>query len=451
MSSDKEESDVVVVGGGLAGLASAIFLSNAGRSVTLFEQASEIGGRARTVNKNNFLFNLGPHALYPTGKAFRILHELGIQFHGGSPSYGDSFAIYDQRVHRFPSGLSSLFFSQLLNLPAKLEAMRLFYSFKRIDAKPLQHVTLRAWLEENVRSPKVRDLLRAIFRVTSYADDPEQESAAAYITQAQLALKEPVLYIDGGWQVLVDGLVRSAHQVGVRIVTGKKVELVERTGSHRRIYLNDGTTHRAKSVVVATSPSVARRIVERSEGTVLSKWVENSISVKMACLDIGLKSLPNPRILFALGIDSPLYFSVHSSVAKLAPPGSALIHTAKYLGSATEVSSDEYELEELLDTVQPGWRDLVVERRFMPNMLVSYALVTAKQGGIAGRIGPRVPDIDHLYVVGDWSGPEGMLTDASLASAKRATELILAEEKRGSPTGSGTNLKLVRESTSAVI
>jgi len=34
-------------------------------------------------------------------------------------------------------------------------------------------------------------------------------------------------------------------------------------------------------------------------------------------------------------------------------------------------------IEALVDRVQPGWRDAVVERRFMPKLIVSHALVTA--------------------------------------------------------------------------
>ena len=36
------------------------------------------------------------------------------------------------------------------------------------------------------------------------------------------------------------------------------------------------------------------------------------------------------------------------------------------------------------------------------------------------RPGPRVPDAPGVFVVGDWVGGEGMLLDASLASAERA-------------------------------
>ena len=52
----------------------------------------------------------------------------------------------------------------------------------------------------------------------------------------------------------------------------------------------------------------------------------------MVCLDVALSSLPDKDVLFALGVDRPLYFSVHSAHAKLAPEGGALIHVSKYLG-----------------------------------------------------------------------------------------------------------------------
>jgi phytoene dehydrogenase-like protein len=141
---------------------------------------------------------------------------------------------------------------------------------------------------------------------------------------------------------------------------------------------------------------------------------------------VALEYLPEPRALFALGIDRPLYFSVHSAAAKLAPENGAVIHAAKYLGAnpVDDPRDVERELEETLDIMQPAWRNAVVARRFMPMMTVSNALVTASQGGVTGRPGPGVPGVEGLYVAGDWVGPEGMLADASMASAKLAAETI---------------------------
>ncbi len=126
-----------------------------------------------------------------------------------------------------------------------------------------------------------------------------------------------------------------------------------------------------------------------------------------------------------MGVDRPLYFSVHSTYAKLAPEGGALIHISKYLGTSIEPKprEDQFELEELLDLMQPGWKQVLVKKRPLPNMVVSNALVEAASGGLNGR--PNTKIGDNLYIVGDWVGNEGLLSNASLASAKTAAQLIL--------------------------
>ena len=103
-----------------------------------------------------------------------------------------------------------------------------------------------------------------------------------------------------------------------------------------------------------------------------------------------------------LGVDSPLYFWVHSAYGKLAPEGGALIHVAKYLGNSIEPKprEDESELEELLDLMQPGWRQVVVKKRPLPSMVVSNACsLLLPTGGLAGRLDARIAN--NLYIVGD--------------------------------------------------
>jgi phytoene dehydrogenase-like protein len=158
---------------------------------------------------------------------------------------------------------------------------------------------------------------------------------------------------------------------------------------------------------------------------VLAEIAARATPVKAACLDVALSSLPRKRALVALGVDRPLYASVHSSVARLAPEGGAVIHTVNYSPSG-DPRRDESELAELLDKMQPGWRGVVVERRFLPSMIVSNALVTADAGGLAGRPAPEVPSVRGLWLAGDWVGGEGMLADASLASARAAAAGVAA-------------------------
>ena len=61
------QTDVVVVGGGMAGLTAACYLARAGVDVTLFEKAPTLGGRAATQGFDDFRFNRGIHALYTGG------------------------------------------------------------------------------------------------------------------------------------------------------------------------------------------------------------------------------------------------------------------------------------------------------------------------------------------------------------------------------------------------
>jgi phytoene dehydrogenase-like protein len=419
-------SNVVVVGGGLAGLTAANYLARAGFNVTLFEKSRAVGGRARTEGEQGYQFNLGPHALYAGGAAIRILRELGVKFRGKPPATSSGFAIDHGVKHTLPVGPVSMLTTGLLGLGAKLEAARLLGAIGKFDARGIERLSLGEWAEREIRHPDARRLFQAFIRVATYADDPERQSAGAAIAQLQLALASGVLYLDGGWQTLVQGLRDEAEKEGVNVVAGGRVKSVERDVRVRGVRLADESFYSAQTVVIAAGPGEACELVEGSEKTVLSEWDRAAIPVKAACLDVALKYLPEPRALFALGIDRPVYFSVHSAAAKLAPENGAVIHAAKYLGAnpVDDPRNVERELEEMLDLMQPGWRGAVVAKRFLPAMTVSNALGAAPQGGLRGRPCPEVPGIEGLFVAGDWVGPEGMLADASVASAKLAAETI---------------------------
>ena len=51
---------IIIIGSGIAGLASAIRLSNCGYSVIVFESNTDVGGKISEINKNGYRFDTGP-------------------------------------------------------------------------------------------------------------------------------------------------------------------------------------------------------------------------------------------------------------------------------------------------------------------------------------------------------------------------------------------------------
>jgi phytoene dehydrogenase-like protein len=422
----EQTTSAVVVGGGLSGLTAGALLARGGWKVTVVEKASALGGRAVTQERGGFLLNLGAHALYRGGPARRILDALGVEAPGNTPPASGGLAVRDGRLHTLPTGFVSLLTTGVVDLPGKIELGRMLGSIQSIDAKALAAVSTRVWLERTLRSPSARGVLELLFRVATYSADLERLSAGAALRQLQIVAAANVRYVDGGWQTIVDGLRRVATAAGAVLVSGAHAERVEiEEGAARAVLLADGTRMPARAVVLAVSPGAAARLAPGVSE--LAEHAAAAIPVRAACLDLCLSRLPDPRSLLAFGVDRPVYLSVHSAVARLAPEGGALVHAMTYLGGPSGDGDPERELEALMDRVQPGWRDVLVERRFLPSMVASSDLVTAARGGLAGRPAVEVARVRGLCLAGDWVGPEGMLADAAFASAERAADALLTE------------------------
>ena len=155
------------------------------------------------------------------------------------------------------------------------------------------------------------------------------------IGQLKLALKGNVWYIDGGWQTLVDG----AAAPGV----GRGRDCSDRNSSHIRVRQRGWGYHRPGGR--RDRPVLERRLSPFHPERPFKFWVSTQNrrwpgGVAAACPSrrrVWMSRLPaDPPRRFALGLDRPYYFSVHSAAARLAPEGISVVHVMKYLREGTD-------------------------------------------------------------------------------------------------------------------
>ena len=419
--------DTVVVGGGLAGLTAAATLARDGKRVLVLERSNAVGGRAMTTSDRGFQLNLGPHAWYPGGPGTPILRGLGVEIHGRAPRPAGLFGIRDGRIYTLPVGLVSLLTTDLLGLPGKLEIARVLATLGRMDTAPFDRETVDEWLATRVRDRRAKQYLETFIRVAAYTDAPHLLSAGAALGALQSVVRHNVHYVDGGWQTIVASLLERARDRGARVdVSSPVARVAAADGEVTGVTLNSGETVHASCVILAVDPGTALRLAPELRQRLTGRW-PRAVS-RAATLDLGLRRLPRPGVIAAFGVDRPLYYSVHSATADVAPAGAATVHAAKYLNPSvtTDPRADEREIEAMMDLLQPGWRAEVVVRRFLPSLTVTHGIPTAEGGGLNGRVSVDVPGVRGLFVAGDWVGAEGTLAAAAVASGARAAALAAA-------------------------
>jgi phytoene dehydrogenase-like protein len=405
--------DVVVVGGGMGGLAAAAVAAGAGSRVVVLE-AHQPGGRASTTERRGYRLNQGAHALYRGGPAEAVLRDLGVHYRGQPPA-ASLFGRRGDDVELLPTSASTLARSGLLGVRAKVHLAAVLRRLPKIDAAAHAHETATAWLESLELTDDAAGIVRALTRVSTYSNALGYMSADAAISQLQQAAGSGVLYLDRGWQGLVDGLRAVAVDRGAEVRTHAVVLRVEATPSGHEVILDD-TVVRGRAVVVASGgPEVAARLLGL-EGV----WQDRlGPASEVACLDLGLSKPARRGVLF--GIDQPLYFSTHCPPADLAPPGRTLVSLLRYIAPGVASTADNDRAVLAAHAAAAGVEgDTIEMERFLHRMPAVTAVPIPAAGGLGGRPGVAVAEVPGAFVTGDWVGSRRMLTDAVLGSAAAA-------------------------------
>ena len=69
----------IVIGGGISGLFCAYMLQQAGIAVRVLDAAARPGGMISSIDKNGFLFELGPQSFLSTEPLLKLISELGLE------------------------------------------------------------------------------------------------------------------------------------------------------------------------------------------------------------------------------------------------------------------------------------------------------------------------------------------------------------------------------------
>ncbi|MFW3170257.1 FAD-dependent oxidoreductase [Geodermatophilus sp. CPCC 206100] len=382
--------ELVVVGGGLAGLVAAVTAAEAGADVRLQEAHTRLGGRARST-PSPFVANDGPHVFYGDGSAWSWLAARGLTRPYRRVSLSAVVGIRFHRDGRLratpPPGLLGLLARRRRTAPVEQD--------------------FSSWVT-GTHGPDVAAAASAFAGVATFVDDPGRLSAA-FVWERLLRVTNPAggpRYVVGGWGALVDRLADHARALGVRIETGRPVAA-----------LPDGP------VVVATSLPAARTLLGRPLTT-------PAISGSTLLVDVAVERRRGDPFVVS-DIDRPGWLEAFSRVdPTLAPAGHALVQAQRPIRDGEDRAATTASVEQLLDCGVPGWRERTAWRR---DSVARGRTGALDLPGSTWRDRPSVDQGDDVFLAGDEVAAPGLLSEVSVNSA--VTAASAAVRRLGSDPG----------------
>jgi oxygen-dependent protoporphyrinogen oxidase len=185
------EHDVIVVGGGLAGLAAALELQAHGRQVLVLEQAATLGGKAGTVTTPQGCFPLGPTSFNGRHPAFwRLLGLLSLeaQAEALAPSSQARLIVRDGVLETLKPNPLSVLTTGALTLADKWALARDFLGTRKAPAAG-EDESLEAFLERRFGPELTRHFFAAVM-TGIFAGDLKTLSATTCMPALVAAEKE---------------------------------------------------------------------------------------------------------------------------------------------------------------------------------------------------------------------------------------------------------------------
>ncbi|WP_431805370.1 phytoene desaturase family protein [Microbacterium paraoxydans] len=265
-------SRVVVIGAGVAGLATAGLLAREGHEVVVLERNDRVGGRAGTLERDGFRFDSGPswylmpevfdHFFRMMGTSteeqldltlldpgYRVFRSPGSAegdvtvpagrdavlrlFDELEPGSAAALDRYLDSAHHAGAMAQRYFLYNPFTRTRSLAAPEVLRALPRLFS--LLGTRLQAFAARRFRHPVLRQILGypAVFLGT----DP-RSAPAMYHLMSALDLDQGVLYPQGGFWRVVERIAQLAEEAGARVVTGAEVTgiltLDDTAGTHVR-------------------------------------------------------------------------------------------------------------------------------------------------------------------------------------------------------------------------
>jgi len=430
------KSDVVIVGAGMAGLATGALLSKQGRRVTVLEKGNVAGGRAYCYEDKGFTFNYGAHAMYipESGPLGELMGRLGRDVPMcGYPEAMRSYWVHGDRFAAMGAKPHQVLTTGLFSIGGRMAVAKVMLAVRgeKTDRLPPE-LTWGEWIDSKTDDRAVREFMLAFGTVNSYTNPSADLSAAFFINHLQRTLfaKDLVGYMCGGWCIMYGQWIEDIEAGGGAVKTGELVEALEVIDGRIAAARTTSARYEADAFVCTLPPQDAPSIAV--EGSALRdellRW-STLEEVRAYCIDLGLsRSLRTDDATFVFDVQRNLYYSIHSeSAPDLAPPGCQLLHAMAYLTpeQARHATLREHRGDELragLDAHFPGWKEAAVVIRTMPDAKVLGARRTPEN--IRNLLPLRAESVENLYFAGDSRDVPYNLTLACLLSAMEVADAI---------------------------
>ena len=379
---------ITIVGGGLAGLTSAISCAEQGATVRLLEAHDELGGRARTT-PGPYRANLGPHAILSSSPLWTWLGERRLLPPYARPRLSGVRFRWRDDIRRVPA------------VGATVAALRL-----RGRTAPTD-VDFRTWVTEQV-GEEAAEILSRSMGILTYHHDPGELSAAFVwepLVRGLLSAPPTARYPIGGWSTLVDGMRRRAQELGVEIRTGQRAAELPQP-----------------PVIVATELADARELL----GEPALNWTGGHA----VCLDLALAHRRGDPFVVVDLQETGWVERYTAADPSLAPPGEELIQAQMPVRPGESPQTAAQRLERLLDASFPGWSE---RERWRRRQVMRGRTGALDFPGQTWRDRPAVDRGGGVFLAGDMVAAPGCLSEIAWASAVEASRLAVGAAGAAQP------------------